>query len=263
MRHIVLAVLVVMSTAVLAQEDQPVVRETPAVTEFRKHFEVVDGTGAVLYTVSAIVRFSEASAEDYVLVRDEGYGDYVLRNVWTFKDQISNFRISDVKDRVFLQVTYKFPFASKTRSATLEEGHRFPHVTDAGVPARIETNGGRWDGAEHDWDEGARLRAFRHQLRQTVDFSLIEAIDRMRGTLFTTDAASTFYFPLCKYAVYDDVDPAESTTTGNDEGAASTVKTRDRAPDCDFDAHFGFKCSEKQLALVKRAAKEEKALVSY
>jgi hypothetical protein len=247
MRRILLLILIAGTVPSIADT------EKPSITEYRKHFQVVDGGGAVLYVATEVIRYSEASNENYVLASDQGHGDFVLRKIWTFKDQVSALRVSDIKDRTYIQASYKYPFSSTTRTATLEEGRRNPQIMEVGTLVRIETNGGRWDGTEHDWDDGIRLRDFRHQLRQTIDFSLLEAVERMRGTLFATEIASWFYSPLCKYAVYD----------ANDEGGASTVKVREIAPDCAFDAHFGFECSEKQLARVKKAAKEEKILTAY
>jgi hypothetical protein len=240
--------LALLFTATLLAEDVP-----RPVADIRHHYQLLGPERAILYDVTEVTRSSELTSEHYILVRDEGHGDFVLRQIWTFEDQTSSLRISDVKDRAFIQTSAKLPFTSKTRSEMLDEIRANPSLSDLPSVVKIETNGGRWDGIERDWDEQAPLRAFRRQLRQTTDFHLLEGIERMRGTIFTTDGAAMFYSIVARFVIYD----------ATNDAAAPKVTTRDSAPDCDFDAAFGFPCSAKQRERVVNAAREGKELLRY
>jgi hypothetical protein len=224
-----------------------------SVADIRDHYQLLGAEQTVLYEVTEIRRSSDLTSEHYVLVRDEGHGDFILRSLWTYKDQTSLYRISDVKDRAFIQASAKLPFTSKTGAETLDEIRANPSIKDLPSIVKIETNGGRWDGVEKDWDEKALLRSFRHQLRQTTDFYLLEGIERMRGTFLGTDAASMFYAVIARFVIYDATDDAD----------APKVTTRNAAPDCDFDASFGFPCSARQRERVVKAAKDGKELLRY
>jgi hypothetical protein len=235
-------------TATLLAEDAP-----PPVSEIRHHFQLFDSEQTVLYDVTEISRPSDLASEHYVLVRDDGHGDFVLHSLWIYKDQTSSYRISDVKDRAFIQTSVKLPSTSKTRSEVLDEVRANPSLRDLPSIVKIETNGGRWDGIEGDWDEQAQMRSFRRQLRQTTDFHLLEGIERMRGTFFTTDVAAMFYSIVARFLIYD----------ATNDAAAPKVTTRDSTPNCDFDAAFGFPCSAKQLERIVNAEKEGKELLRY
>lgn len=206
--------LALLFTATLLAEDAP-----HPVSEIRHHFQLLDSGQAILYDVTEISRTSDLTSEHYVLVRDDGHGDFVLRSLWIYKDQTSSYRISDVKDRAFIQTSAKLPFTSKPSSKMLDEIRANPSLSDLPSILKIETNGGRWDGIEGDWDEQAQMRAFRRQLRQTTDFHLLEGVERMRGTLFTTDVASLFYSIVARFVIYDVTNDA----------AAPKVTTRDSA----------------------------------
>lgn len=228
--------------------------EKSPIIEYRRHFRIADRS-VVLYEVTAIVRMSEEKDENYVLIRDQGHGDFVMSKVWTFENQRSVSRLNDIKNRSFIQASYVLPLVSETRSATMAEARADASLLEVRSVFTLETNGGRWEGLEKDWDDPGRLRQLRHQLRQTLDFSLLEAMERMRGTLFLTDSGDYFYSMVCKFAVYD--------TTGEDTQQKAGDPSNDVAPDCDFDKHFGFPCSEKQLERLKKAAAEQKTLDRY
>jgi hypothetical protein len=96
------------------------------------------------------------------------------------------------KDRTFIQATSTSPFASKTRQETMEESRRNPALSTLPAMIKLETNGGRWDSIETDWEDAEAMRSFRHQLRRSVDFFLLEAMERMRGTPIATPTVDTF-----------------------------------------------------------------------
>jgi len=220
--------------------------EQPRESEVRRHFEVLNSANEVLYEATEIVRLSDGADAMFMLIRDIGHGEFAMRRVWTFEDQNVVTRISDLKDRTYVQTTAKMPFHSKTRLETLAEGRRDPRHTEAPVMFKMETNGGRWDAVESDLEESSVLRRLRHDLRQTVDFFLLEAIERMRGSLLGI-AEGEVYFPmLARYVIYD-LDTEETEAVG--------IKTRDAMPNCGFDQAFGFPCSEKQKERVAKGVK--------
>lgn len=225
------------------------------VTEYRRHFQFLDLEKVPYYEATVVVRMSEERDEEFVLIHDQGHGDYILSKVWTFSDQLTTSRLSDIKGRTFIQVSYKLPLTGSTRTETLAEARKNPDIMNVPSVVTLETNGGQWEGLDRDWQSAARLRDFRRQVRQTVDLSLIETMERMRGTLFATDEGSFFYTTVCRFALYD-------IDTGDAEPPA-TVEGTHAAPDCGFDKRFGFPCSEKQFARVAKAASEQQLLDRY
>ena len=250
MPRILLLVLLITTVLKSAHADEKVA----PVRDIRHHFQVFDQEQKnIVYDATEITKISEESSESYVLVSDAGLGEFVIRRLRSFKEQTITYRISDLKNRTFIEASAKMPFASKTRQGTLQEGRQ----TDLGdLPAivTIETNGGRWDSVESEWDDRAKLRQFRHQLRQSVDSFLLEAIERMRGTPMTS-VVDTFYSLIGQLVVY--------APPGGDMAISPHVKLREVDPDCGFDAHFGFPCSAKQLERVTKAAKAGKTLPRY
>lgn len=224
--------------------------------ERRQHFGIVgSGKDLLVYEYTDILRISDKVDESVVLLRDVGHGEFLLRKTWNYEDQTVTYRLSDVKDRVFVQRQYRTPFTSKTRLETLAEARRNPGLAEGPVIVTLETNSGRWDGMESDWDEHTALREHRHNVRQTFDQSLLEAIERMRGTFFTTPIGQLFYLQIGRFIIYEatkDIDPL-----------ATDLTVRDLEPDCDFDSAFGYRCSEKQLARIAAALKEKKLLTKY
>jgi hypothetical protein len=229
--------------------------DSPKVVEIRNHFRVGGADGANLYVITEIIRLSDDLNESHLLIRDEGHGDFVMKSVWAFQTQEITHRLSDLKDRNFVQSTSKMPFTSKTRVETLAEARQNPMLVDTPAAVRIETNGGVWEGIHTDWDEYGRLRQFRHDLRQTIDPFLLEAMERMRGTVFTgvSGLPDAFYARVARFVVYDQ---------RSDETPVS-VKQAELTPDCQFDESFGYPCSEKQLERVRQAAKEGTSLSNY
>lgn len=225
----------------------------PATGEFRRHFEVRH-QDEVLYQASVIVRSSDTSDEMIVLARDMGFGDVILHHKWVYEEQRAVKRISDVAGKVYIQAAYGVPIAGKTRQEILAQARQSPALKFIPAVVTIETNGGKWEGLENDWDELSRLRALRHQIRQSLAPYLLEAIERMRGTLFTSIDAQVFRDLVAHFVTYNAADQA---------AAVSAVTIRETAADCEFDAAFGFACSERQKARIKAAISKGKPLTRY
>jgi hypothetical protein len=247
-RYIIHIALLALATAAVAQE---AAQEPPG--SVRQHYQIVLD-GAVVCDVTEISRSSEERSENYVLVRDADHGEYVVRKIWTYKDQQSVYRLSDMRDRVFVQAVAKMPFTGKTRTATSQEARENPETVMRPVTLELETNGAAWDGVSTEWDDPVAKRHFRYTLRRALDPFLLEAIERMRGIPFKEGAMDVFYASIAQLVLY--VDDAE-------ELRASKLRQKDAAPDCAFDARFGFPCSAKQLARVKKSLAEGKPLTHY
>ncbi|HEX8170714.1 MAG TPA: hypothetical protein VF824_09265 [Thermoanaerobaculia bacterium] len=210
--------------------------------EFRRHYEVFAKDGTRLYTVTTIIAApAEEASRHTLLIRDEGHSDFVLRWEWNYKEQVVTRRISDVRDKLFAQITNHTPFASKTRQETLAEAHANAALLDVPAPYRIETNGGRWEASDAT-ENDATLRRLRHELRQSTDFRIVEAIERMQGTFCTTSDGDGMCDQFARYFMYD----PQSDPQG--------VVVRNAAPDCAFDASLGFPCSDSQLERTRKTA---------
>lgn len=235
-----------------AEPKERVPSAEPRQSERRRHFEILGTDGASLYEGTEIVRVGELSEEKLVLVRDNGFGDFVLRWAWDFRRQVVDHRISDVKDRSFLQSSSKSPFTSRTRSETMAEAGRNPSLTRVNALLKLETNGGVWEGMESEWLGDARaLRSLRHSLRVSLDPFIMEAIERGRGLLFATTEGEGFFLLVGRYAVYDtSLDKAGAEKSED----PPTLDSKTAAPNCDFDQAFGFPCSDEQKERLKKAA---------
>lgn len=227
--------------------------EPAKVMEYRRHFQIVAAKDVVMYKFTDLTRVADDVDENLYLVHDEGYGDFIMRRTWSFPEQTITHRISDIKDGAFIQYTYKTSLTSRTRRETLAEGRENPQLLDTPVAVTLETNGGKWEAIDTDWNDEAELRRLRNAIRQSLDFRLLEGIERMRGSVFATPVGEVFYVHIGRLVLYDH---ANNTPIGS-------MKSRDAAPDCAFDAAFGFKCSEKQEKRVTQAAKKGLVLNSY
>lgn len=227
--------------------------EPPKVTDIRQHFQITGGSeNAVFYEVTEVIRLSDETDENHHLVHDVGHTDFVMKRVWSFKDQTITYRISDQANRVFIQFVYQTPFAARTRLETLKEARENAVLQETPGIVTIETNGGKWEAVDTDLT-GENLRQLRRSLRQTLDATLLEALERMRGTVFATPIGEVFYVRFGRLVLYDERDSAR----------VASAKVRDTAPDCSFDAGFGYRCSDKQVERVAKAAKEGRVLTKY
>lgn len=116
----------------------------------------------------------------------------------------------------------------------------------------ITTNGGEWSIVSTDLDEWARVRQLRHEIRPTMDFFLLEAIERMRGAVFAIPGGDIFFMQVAQYVVYDTRDAPRLA-----------VQQENQPPACDFDKSFGYPCSAAQLEKIRKRAEEGKPLDRY
>lgn len=99
--RIIVAVLLIAIASESGRAEEP--KQPSAPVEHRSHHVIAARDGSRIYEWTAILRLSDDADENALLVRDAGYGDFVIRRTWNFKTQIVEHRISDVRERVFLK----------------------------------------------------------------------------------------------------------------------------------------------------------------
>jgi hypothetical protein len=224
-----------------------------AVTEMRRHFVLRHNQAqTVHFELTEIIRMSDEWSHTSLLVRDVGHGEVICEHRLSFAEHEASESISDVSGKAFIRSSSATPWTSKTRKRTMEEAARNPALADMLTPVTITTPGGEWrsiDQEEKDWQ---RLRELRHSVRATVPFFLLEAAERMRGTVFSTVTGKSCYLLVGKYLVYE---PDDESSLQLEEVTA--------APDCAFDKAFGYPCSAQQLKRVEAAEKRGEVLDRY
>jgi hypothetical protein len=233
------AALVILTTLTLSADQRP--SPEKAGWEWRQHFVLRDTkTKSVLYEVTEIGRGDDDTDETHVLVTDVVHGRYILERLSAFADQKVSFTICDVGRKEYATAAFKLPFAAKTREGVLRESAQHVELKFVPTPLTLTTNG--------DWE---RLRQTRYLVRRTVPLNLLEAVERMRGTVFATAIGSAFYSVVGRYLVYQD----------GEEGFK--VEMVPAPPDCDFDKSFGYPCSDRQRKRVDAGAKAGERLDRY
>lgn len=204
------------------------------------------------FEVTEIVRVTDDMDENELLVNDTQHGQFILTRRTTFADQEVSHTISDVKKKEFVRSSFKMPFSAKTRKETMAESAQNPDLKMLPALITVTTNGGEWRSVDAGAGEWQRLRDLRYSVRQTVPFHLLEAIERMRGSVFATPIGSVFYSLVGKYVVYQTADDAKLE-----------LEAVPAPPDCNFDESFGYPCSEAQTRRVKAAADSGETLTRY
>ncbi|HEY0158879.1 MAG TPA: hypothetical protein VGF28_16465 [Thermoanaerobaculia bacterium] len=234
------------------QEVEVYVPRLVPTANFRRHFELRDAKGALVYEYTLITSISEAGSSAVVLLRDPGHGDVLLENVTTVEPHVSTHRISDVKRRTFVEASMVGPFTSKTLSETFKEAHAHPELFNTATPITIATRGGEWRITDTELQDEQGVRRLRHEIRPTVDVYLLEAIERMRGTFFRVAEGSAYSWLLGQLLLYGPIDEMDLE-----------IPVVEQAPACDFDKSFGYACSEAQLKRIREAATAGKELIGY
>jgi hypothetical protein len=212
------------------------------VTDSRHHYVLRDADHVVHYEITALMRTDGDVDSDILLVDDRGHGLLLLETQANYPTQTIWYVISDATRKAFFRATFKLPYTAKTRAGTLAEAHANPALQMMPTLLTLETNGGEWPSVDTDLREWKRLRELRHSIRPTIPFFLLEGIERMRGSLFATVSGDMYYSVVGRFAVYD--------TTGDTKLDLEEVTVE---PACDFDKSFGYPCSDKQLAAIKRS----------
>jgi hypothetical protein len=232
-------------------EPEPPRRPVPTL-KYRQHYTLHDSDGVLLYEYTVIHDLSEKRMAKVTLVRDPGHGDVLLHDSHTIADKRSSHRISDVKDRVFVESSFDMPYAAATFSALFKEV--FSQVQVAEIPTLLtfRTNGGEWKEIDTKLSNEHERRRLRHAIRQTMDPYLLEAIERMRGTFFRTSEGKGVFTLFVTFLVYD---------SQTDPPMDAVAKMQN--PACDFDDSFGYPCTSEQLNRIRDARAAGKEMVHY
>lgn len=242
LRLLALAVLTVVSSALTLHADS-----ASAVQETRRHFTLALPNGGVIYEATEIIQIGDEDEANIIIVDDVDGGRFILERTKSYPNHTVSYAILDAKRKAFVRTSWTTPFTSKTRLETLAEAKRTPSLRQVPAVVTVATNGGEWTSLDPDLGEWSTLRHLRHQIRPTVDFSLLEAMERMRGAIFAIPSGDIFSRLVANYVLYESRDEQKLA-----------VKEHDEPPACDFDKSFGYPCSEKQLSRIKeRAAKGE------
>ena len=221
--------------------------------KYRQHFTLHDADNVLLYEYTVIHDLSEKRFETIVLLRDPGHGDVLLHDVAAFSERRSFYRISDVTNRAFIEVSMNnSPYTGRTFSEITKETRIHPEMLSVPTLMGFETNGGEWKDFDAKLTKPDELRRFRHAVRATMDPYLLEAIERMRGTFFRTSEGSGYFMLLGTFVVYD----GQTDPPLNGE-----EKMQD--PACDFDDSFGYPCTSEQLQRIRAARAKGKQPFYY
>jgi hypothetical protein len=221
------------------------------VFEYRQHFVIEDKSHSPVYVVTKMNRNSEAEDSDTFLIEDATTRErWIIVRLMDFTHQDVRYEIRPAAGGAKIAAWYALPFGGRTRTATLEAFHKMtPEVySKFDVETTVDTGGRSVKAKDSEWTNELKAREWRTELRRVASPSFIEALERMRGTLYATTELQLFCQMIARRVLY-----AETCEAPN--GVAT-----DMPPDCDFDAAFGYPCSEKQKKKIEKA-KEEKRVV--
>jgi hypothetical protein len=226
---------------------------SPQTRETRSHHVLQDDKGSVHYELSSITRVGSDFFQKSLLVRDVDHGDVIMEHRTVYGDGVATTTVSDVKRKSFIRASFPLPSAAKTVADARKEDDLNPELANASVILTLTTNGGEWSAIESEWQVWSALRTLRRSIRATMPTFLMEAFERMRGTVFETSNGRYYYSALARFVLYDSAD----------DDSRSTLIERAAMPDCEFDETFGFPCSDAQVKLIKAATEEKKLLHRY
>ncbi|MHB0970428.1 MAG: hypothetical protein ACYC9N_15730 [Thermoanaerobaculia bacterium] len=160
--------------------------------------------------------------------------------------------IRDVRGDSRVSARFVLPFAGQTRREFLADARRnvqlFEYMPDEFT---IETNGGTWSGSRTEWEKAPRRSQLASEIRRTVPFDLLEVIERAASSIFASNLTALVRVQLVDFLIY-----RPSCESG-------AVKAEPSLPDCRFDERFGFRCSEAQSKIAKKAVETLEIPDSY
>jgi hypothetical protein len=228
-------------------------REKDPPREVRHHFLLRHaGDKVEHYRATNIVRITDDVQQNVLLLHDLEHGRLILEDRHLFASQDASYSISDEKRAETVEVSFKTPYTASTRKDTEEEDRVNPGIKNTSALLTITTNGGEWRSSDSEWTDWRRIRELRYSIRRTLSPFLLEAVERMRGTVFATDQGEMYYFVVGRYLVYQDKDDVPLALE------AVTLP-----PGCEFDESFGYPCSAEQQKRIRDAVQKGKVLPRY
>jgi hypothetical protein len=221
--------------------------------EVRQHFSVTSPSGIDDSLLTRIQNLSEADDKTVVLIRTAAGGHFVAVHEWNYESQISYSEIRDQRSGDFLRLSVTYPYATRTRSSTLELARKNPKLVSREIPFEMTAPGNtRLSGIESHWRDPATAREWRTRARQMVSPSFLEDLEIIDSSgLFSDPMLSSLHQFLLQFVLY---------RTSCDSPAGLQVAPA--VPDCSFDKEFGLACSEDQVSRAK-AASEAKTTSRY
>jgi hypothetical protein len=221
---------------------------------WRAHLSVNDARGDVLYVLTDIHHVDDSGGSTELLILDKTTDQrFVMTSKYDIEHHRSVMQISDVTGKKYLRRSYALPSAAKTRDELSAESERNPQVFElADSLITIETPASSYTAHESELSGNARNGRWVSDLRESLDPAFLEALERMRESLFGTTTAERFYSTLAKFVFHGGCSPD-----------AATAKVVAETPDCSFDKSFGFPCSDRQVERIRKAEEEKTTLDHY
>jgi hypothetical protein len=219
--------------------------------EDRTHYELTSAQGAVLAEATVVYRFADTWDGYIVLYRSSNGDELVLEQRIDYESKMFELTIRDVTGKDWVKAKWLVPYSGATREAARVGGvDQLVAILKNSPPpyVTIETaGGGRWEGYEEDWIGDRKLDLVR-QLRRSIPFELLEAVERSRVWLFSVQTLSIGTGLIVDHFTYElPCTPAAPIA-------------RIGKPDCEFDRSFGLSCSEEQA---ERASAGDQVLERY
>lgn len=223
---------------------QPAAVPSTARHEVRQHFTVTSPSGIDDAVLTRIQNLTEADDKTVVLIRTAAGGHFIATHEWNYETQVSYSELRDERGGDFLRVSVTYPYATKTRSATLELAKKNPKLVSSDIPFEITAPGNsRLSGIESHWRDPITAREWRTRIRQMVSQSFLEELEIIDSSgMFSDPMLSSLHQFLLQFVLY---------RTSCDSPSALRVAAA--VPDCGFDKEFGFGCSDDQLTRAKAA----------
>jgi hypothetical protein len=221
--------------------------------EFRRHLTVNDARGSAIYALTEITTVTDAGTSGALLVHETLTNQrFVMSHKFDVAAHRTSNQVSDVAGKKYVRMSLDLPSAAKTRDDLAGELEANPELLNmADVIITIETTGFSQSVRDSKIREGLSRRAL-SDLRESLDPSFLEGLERMRAELFATDVGKPFYATLGRLLFH-----------GGCEAATSDQKVVAESPDCDFDKSFGYPCTDAQEERIAKAKAEKRTLTRY
>jgi hypothetical protein len=171
------------------------------------------------------------------LIEDSG-DRLTFADIRDYLNQTSVLEVRDTQTKEYVRATVSLPFKSRSRTATAQEARENPDVLKDFDPATtLELNGASAVAKDSEWPRAAS-RDKRSTLRRAASAQFIERLERLRPIAGGAGQFDPLCARLLRYILYN-------------EPCALSVTAEDAFGDCDFDAAFGYPCTERQKDRLK------------